>query len=780
MPSSSDDLPAWLFSADPLTSPPRSANAPATSSPASREASPSARVKNDADTLRVEPSRDVVETPATAAAWRTTVGKSVDRTNRAAREASSRPRRRPTDMLATPPRQAPHHAERLAPPARESAASNAPSVDTDAMDATADPTTPTDTSAPSSSDAAPLAFDSAPPPVATQARRGRLPALDGVRALAVLAVMAFHFRVPGFSGGFLGVDIFFVLSGYLITSQLWSRWPLRGIDLKAFWAARVRRLAPAALLLLGVTTLVTACFHPSGLAQQLRDSAAALTYTSNWWYVYGGRQYGDFGSWWFLEHLWSLAIEEQFYLLWPLLVAGVLVAVRATRTRRHVLLAVTIGGALASSIAMSVGAFASTGRWADDPTRVYFGTDTHVMGLLVGAALALLLDGRGFRSRLTFAPATTRMTAAGVAALVAVVAVMTQLDFLSMGFYRWGGFLVFSLVVAALVWIVVHDGPLARALSWRPLRYVGDRSYGLYLWHWPLVTLPFVTDAMASSWLLPAIGVSVATFVLAELSYRYVEMPVRRAGVRACLRRARGAVVDRRVGAMVASLALAAALVVTATQLVAHRQGSTETTAHVPGIDATPTPAPSAPTTPGRPGAPSTSASPSSSNTPAAGLDIHATKQLSISVWGDSVPASVARNQLPHAYRTVDNHAAKSQQANAVLEQVMAAAKAVTIRSDVVLLHTGDNGVVPQEMLEKTLDALKDERVVLVLPKTTLGTQKQALHAIREAAKGRPWVHLVDWYGASKDHPEYFIDGVHPTLAAMPVYISLVQRASKD
>ena len=704
-------------------------------------------------------------------------------------------------MLAKPPRQAPHHAERLAPPARESAASNATSVVTEAMDATTDPTTstdtsapssdaartdaitgpttPADTSAPSSSDAVQPASDAARATVATP-RRGRLPALDGVRALAVLAVMAFHFRVPGFSGGFLGVDIFFVLSGYLITSQLWSRWPLRGIDLKAFWAARVRRLAPAALLLLAVTTLVTACFHPSGLAQQLRDAAAALTYTSNWWYVYGGRQYGDFGSWWFLEHLWSLAIEEQFYLLWPLVVAGVLLAVRATRTRRHVLLAVTIGGALTSSIAMSVGAFASSGRWADDPTRVYFGTDTHVMGLLVGAALALLLDGRGFRSRLTFTPATTRMTAAGVAALVAVIVVMTQLDFLSMGFYRWGGFLVFSLVVAALVWVVVHDGPLARALSWRPLRYVGDRSYGLYLWHWPLVTLPFVTDAMESSWLLPAIGLSVATFVLAELSYRYVEMPVRRAGVRACLRRARGAVVDRRVGAMVASLALAAALVVTATQLVAHRQGSTETTAPAPGIDATPTPAPSAPPTPGHPGAPSTSASPSSSsNTPVAGLDTRATKQMSISVWGDSVPASVALNQLPHAYRTVDNHAAKSQQASAVLEQVMAAAKAGTIRSDVVLIHTGDNGVVPQEMLAKTLDALKDERVVLVLPKTTLGTQKQALHAIREAAKGRPWVHLVDWYGASKDHPEYFIDGVHPTLAAMPVYISLVQKASK-
>nr|WP_275439529.1 acyltransferase family protein [Dermacoccus nishinomiyaensis] len=658
---------------------------------------------------------------------------------------------------------------------------SAPSSDAARTDATTGPTTPTDTSAPSTSDAVRPASDAARATVATPARRGRLPALDGVRALAVLAVMAFHFRVPGFSGGFLGVDIFFVLSGYLITSQLWSRWPLRGIDLKAFWAARVRRLAPAVLLLLAVTTLVTACFHPSGLAQQLRDSAAALTYTSNWWYVYGGRQYGDFGSWWFLEHLWSLAIEEQFYLLWPLVVAGVLVAVRATRTRRHVLLAVTIVGALASSIAMSSGAFASTGRWADDPTRVYFGTDTHVMGLLVGAALALLLDGRGFRSRLTFTPATARMTAAGVAELVAVVVVMTQLDFLSMGFYRWGGFLAFSLVVAALVWVVVHDGPLARALSWRPLRYVGDRSFGLYLWHWPLVTLPFVTDAMASSWVLPAIGLSVATFVLAELSYRYVEMPVRRAGVRACLRRARGAVVDRRVGAMVASVALAATLVVTATQLVAHRQGSAETTAPVPGIDASPTPAPSAPTTPGRPGASSTSSSPSSSsNTPVAGLDTRATKQLSISVWGDSVPASVALNQLPHAYRTVDNHAAKSQQASAVLEQVMAAAKAGTIRSDVVLIHTGDNGVVPQEMLAKTLDALKNERVVLVLPKTTLGTQKQALHAIREAAKGRPWVHLVDWYGASKDHPEYFIDGVHPTLAAMPVYIGLVQKASKD
>lgn len=645
----------------------------------------------------------------------------------------------------------------------------------------------------------------------------RLIGLDGLRALAVLTVMAFHFQVPGFSGGFLGVDMFFVLSGYLITSQLWTRWGPGKLAFGKFWLARVRRLAPAVLTLIAVTILAMAIWHPAGLMLHLKDSLAAVTYTSNWWYIFGGRPYGDFGNWWFLEHLWSLAIEEQFYVLWPIVVAIALTLVKSQPVRRKVMMGVAAGGAVLSTALMTYYAFTYGGEGNIDPSRQYFGTDSHAMGLLVGAALAFYLDGAGFKGAQRHLPrASFRLTVAGALAVAAALITMTTVEFSDLGMYRYGGFLVFSLVVGLAVAAAAHPGPLANVLGHRALKFVGDRSYGLYLWHWPLVTVPWVGEKMRENWVWPAVFLTIATFVLAELSYRFIEMPVRSKGFKGALftprqtaaltagagtadstkadttpnsdgssatAASRGAGAKKLAtrypvvaglltlmlvgGAFTAYRALAPqpcdakcqeAKKVAATMEKLKQQDAARKKQHAQTKGkAQPTVKATDPTVPG--------------------LDRKSTRHLTVSVWGDSVPDSIAEGQMPYVFKSVTNNAVVAQQSWTVFDRLRKADKAGLITQDVVLIHVGDNGFVNKGQLQSVVDELKGHTVVLVSPKTTIPEGVQARESIEAVAKDNPQVKFVDWYNESRNHPEYFVDGVHLKSEAEPAYLKLVQKA---
>ena len=629
-------------------------------------------------------------------------------------------------------------------------------------------------------------------------RGQRLIGLDGLRALAVLTVMAFHFQVPGFSGGFLGVDMFFVLSGYLITSQLWTRWAPGKLAFGKFWGARVRRLAPAVLLLIAVTILATAIWHPQGLAQQLKDSLSAVTYTSNWWYIFGGRPYGDFGNWWFLEHLWSLAIEEQFYVFWPLIVAAAMYLVKHQPARRKVMMGVAILGAVVSTILMTYLAFTYGGEGNLDPSRQYFGTDSHAMGLLTGAALAFYLDGAGFKGGARPLPkASTKLTIAGVLAIVASIATMMTVEFSQLGMYRYGGFLAFSVVVMIAVAAAAHPGPLANVLGNKVLKYIGDRSYGLYLWHWPLVVVPWVSDRMRENWVFPAIWLTVATFLLAELSYRFVEMPVRQKGFRGALfgpkpdgssdgsptKNADGSPAGKRRRPVAALLTAAFVLGAgfTAYRALAPQpcdaqcQQQKKVAATMDDLKKKDEARKKAEgdTKPGQGDKPTVDAT----KPAVGGLDKKATKDMTISVWGDSVPDAIANDQLPHAFKSVTNNAVVAMQSWTVFEKIKAAHNAGQITEDVVLIHVGDNGFVNEPQLQEAVDELKNHTIVLVTPKTTIPEGDQARQAIENVAKKNKQVKLLDWYNASKDHPEYFVDGVHLTSQAEPVYVHLLQEA---
>ena len=327
--------------------------------------------------------------------------------------------------------------------------------------------------------------------------------------------MLYHLGLPRFRGGYLGVDLFFVLSGYLITGLLVGEWEGRGgVSFRRFYARRARRLLPALFVLLAallawIAWRRTTLLDPDGLR---RDIAATLAYVANWRFVAVGSSYFDqFTDPSALRHAWSLAIEEQYYLLWPLLLVGLLRVARGDRRR---VLVGTLALAIASAVAMAV--LYTPGH---DPSRVYYGTDTRAFELLGGSALALVLAGRRWRLP----------EWAGAVALAALVVQWLTVGDDAGWMYR-GGFVLATVLGAVAVGAVARTadgaGPLTRALSIAPLRGLGRISYGVYLWHWPVIVLLRPPTIDVSGDALRVVQVAV-TLVVSIASYLVIEQPVR-------------------------------------------------------------------------------------------------------------------------------------------------------------------------------------------------------------------------------------------------------------
>ena len=357
---------------------------------------------------------------------------------------------------------------------------------------------------------------------ATVSRAPRIPyqpALDGLRALAVLAVLLYHGQVPWVPGGWLGVDLFFVLSGYLITGLLLAEWDAGGgIDLRGFWSRRARRLLPALFCTLAAVAAYGALLAPPTTLGRLRwDGLATLGYVANWRLMASRQSYFEqFFDPSPLTHMWSLGIEEQYYLLWPLLLLG---ALRLAGGRTRPLLVGTLLATLASALAM-----ATLYRPGGDPSRVYYGTDTRAQALLLGGALALALARRGSPAGPRGRALVDGLGALGLAGLLAMMVAVG-------GDARWmylGGFAVAAAAAgAAVVAAVQPAGRLRALLAVAPLPGIGRISYGLYLWHWPAYVVLSPDRTRLDGPALLALRLA-ATFALAGLSYRLVELPVRR------------------------------------------------------------------------------------------------------------------------------------------------------------------------------------------------------------------------------------------------------------
>jgi peptidoglycan/LPS O-acetylase OafA/YrhL len=390
-----------------------------------------------------------------------------------------------------------------------------------------------------------------------------VPGLDGLRAVAVLAVVAYHVNFGWAQGGLLGVGIFFTLSGYLITDLLLGEHARTGhLQLLNFWQRRARRLLPALFVMLAVVAVWVSLLQRAQLAALRGMTEAAAFYYGNWYLIIHNYSYfARFGPPSPLGHLWSLAVEEQFYLIWPWLVLLGLYVFRhrSEKSRGRWLATASLVLAAASAIAMY-----KLYHPGYDPTRVYDGTDTRAFGLLIGAALAFVKPSRDMpadpsrRSRMT-------LDGVGCAGLL-VIAVLIWRTTQYSGFLYDGGLVLLSVATAAVVLAVVSPASqLGRALGCGPLRWIGVRSYGIYLWHYPIIVL--TTPASGSESLARVAAQIGATLVVAALSWRFIEEPVRHGAIERWLARlrarsgraaARGAWLNLGGAAGVLSLALVA------------------------------------------------------------------------------------------------------------------------------------------------------------------------------------------------------------------------------
>jgi peptidoglycan/LPS O-acetylase OafA/YrhL len=627
-----------------------------------------------------------------------------------------------------------------------------------------------------------------------------------LRAFAVIAVLLYHADLAWIPGGFLGVEVFFVISGYLITALLLAEWRQRGrIDLKTFWLRRARRLLPALYVLLVATLAFAVVFLPGEIAGLRGDVLAALGYVTNWYLIFGQESYFEaVGRPSLLQHLWSLAVEEQFYLIWPPILALGL-CIGATRLRRRRVLTVVIFGAVASAMAMALLYMPGV-----DPSRIYYGTDTRATGLLCGAALAFLwspgdkyrpsearhhrlgLPGRSrFRRRWGWT-APLLLDIVGFAALGALVWFCVNLGEFQPFLYS-GGFALVGIATTATIMAVVHPHSVigSRFLGSAPLRWVGVRSYGIYLWHWPvfMVTRPDLDVPIDG---LPLLALRLgATFVLADLSYRYIETPIRRGALGRAwrtLREAQGPLRRRLrlqwAGVLVPILASCALLGVAVAQaeppekpsyLASMKSVHTVEQSHhassTAGIVSSRKDGPSLE----QEGQEQVKAQTAAKKTWNSGRTGSSAFTGSVSAIGDSVMLGAVEGLQKdiHGLTVVDAE---------VGLQVYAATDTLRYRrslgqlGDVVIVHLGNNGTFTKGQFDEIMRILSGvDRVVFVNVAVPRAWEKPNNEVIAEGVERYPNAVLVDWHSASADRPEIFYkDGYHLRPGGQRLYADLI------
>jgi peptidoglycan/LPS O-acetylase OafA/YrhL len=594
--------------------------------------------------------------------------------------------------------------------------------------------------------------------------RDRLPGLDGLRALAIVLVLAYHL-FPGLApGGFIGVDVFFVVSGYLITALLVAEHRARGrIALGSFWARRARRLLPALIVVVGLSSAVAALIGSDilvGIGWQL---AGVLTFSSNWWSIAQGASYLDQTSPDLFRHAWSLAVEEQFYVVWPLVIIVILLL--PPRWMR-----VTVPLALAAVSAVAMAVLAGDPGVDPAPASVaYLSTLTHGFGLLLGAGVALGVEP--LRERAS-APRTAGwladlgvlLASSGLLALAWVLSIDAAAT------YR-GGLVAAALLTAVAIVCLAH--PSGRAARWAdaPLaRWVGERSYGLYLWHWPVLmllgaALPQIDRVGEQSWLL-GLAALANSVVLAAISYRFVEQPVRHRRVQRALRgelgwgRARRATLGAGVAAAIVGLIAGASLAVV--RAPAQSQAEAFIAA---GQAALATPRPAVPLR-----VPLSERGPDDAVTPLATGD-------QIIAIGDSVMLAAAP-QLQSRFPGIAIDAAVSRQMRQAPEIVQSLADADQLRP-VMILGLGTNGSIDPATLHEVRAILgPDRHLVLVSAQAPRGWIPDVNAYLAAFADDYRDVVIADWYSAIAPQLNLLArDQVHPGSAGGSVYTGAIEVA---
>ena len=572
-----------------------------------------------------------------------------------------------------------------------------------------------------------------------------IPAIDGLRALAVIAVMLYHLGFTWIPGGFLGVDLFFVISGYVITRLLLdSIEQSGGLDLRGFYLARTRRLLPALIFTLTTTTIAIGIWAPDTIKRLLTDMPFSLTGTMNWWLVARHQDYFEsIGRPPLLQHTWSLAVEVQFYLLWPLILFFILKRLGKSRIPIAALVI-----AAASGITLLLVSFSLDASNASKVSHVYFGTDTHSIGLFLGAALAVSWIPQNFTTQVS-KKAQDFIDGIGVFGFIGIIATFLLIDETKPTLYKIA-FPLAGLFGASIIMSVVHPASRFAPILQNPIfLWIGQRSYAMYLWHWIIfqVTRPSV-DLAGQMWALYALRILIV-FALADISLRYVEQPIRRGALKLWLKglkyrtkRERTQQTRAFAAVFLVVLALAAVVSVRAVSIGNEQRAAIEKALTAPEVSIT---------------------------TP---------KADGLWVTGDSVILGIRASLDAQRPISVMN-ARIGRQAPELLE-VMQSDKA-GVGNSPIIFNLGNNGVLNRSDVQAIFELVKDQTQAIVVNTAVSRPWRDANNAlVAEIAEQYSTVTLIDWNSISMGHPEYFApDGIHLVPTGVAVYVGEILKYLK-
>ena len=568
--------------------------------------------------------------------------------------------------------------------------------------------------------------------------------VDGLRAVAVLAVLLYHLGIDWIPGGFLGVDLFFVISGYVITSLILESIARSGtLDLRAFYLSRIRRLVPALIAMLVFTTLYIGVYAPETVRRFVSDIPYVLTGTMNWALVSRQQDYFEsIGRPPLLQHTWSLAVEAQFYLIWPL----VLLFILKYFGKKNVSLA-----ALAIAIASGAALFAYSIRidtQASAISHVYFGTDTHSIGLFLGSALAVSWKPQNLTREIT-KRAQDFIDLIGVIGFLGLLGTFLFINESDPTLYRIAFPLSALFGCATLISVVHPASRFAPILSARPLIWIGERSYGIYLWHWIVfqLTRPSI-DLVGDDWALYALRILIV-FALADISLRYIEIPVRRGYFELWFRgmkyRTKSVRLRQKVSAFIAVL-----LTLTTTTVIS-----------INAMDK----------------ADQIAAAEKAAALEAQDVDQVITDTDAPGIWvtGDSVILGI-RNVLAKYERIELINARVGRQIDELIE--VAQTDQQFVGKSPVVLNLGNNNRLNEADVVSLMEIVRNQPKIIVVNTAVPRSWKDENNQIIAKAVSRyPNAVLVDWAEISANHPEYFAtDGVHLNPPGVNAYVSAIRE----
>lgn len=557
-----------------------------------------------------------------------------------------------------------------------------------------------------------------------------LPGLDGFRAIAVTAIIIFHMNPNWLPGGFLGVDTFFVISGYLITALLISEYYITGeIDLINFWLRRIKRLIPAVLFMLTVILTYTAFFKPEIIFDIKKDTIAAFFYVSNWWYIFQDVDYFNQFAIAPLKHLWSLAVEEQFYLLYPILL---LFLVKFKNQNFTFLILFII-----SLISLEMMFFLSNSE--GNNSRVYFGTDTRLQTLLLGALLAIIWPPFSLKKNISKIQKYI-IDLFGIIGLVILIYFFVTISDKDIWIYK-GGFYLISFITLFIIASVVHpSGLFAKSLSNRLFVYIGKRSYSLYLWHFPIIEFVhsyFVAGQIPFYVYFLDIILMVT---IAEFSYKFIETPIRKKGIKAF------ALSPFRYKKFIRTAILILLLI--PTFLLFNGNFDKYAEKHEEKKETSFT-------------------SKSQKNNIQEEKKIkEKEKQIDLNsiqplLLGDSVMVGIGnvfQNKVPNA--VIDGKVGRQLiDANQLIDEKYSH---YSYKNQDVILELGTNGDFTESQLNQSIKNLGEANIYLVTVRVPKEYEQNVNNFIHKAGEKYKNVHVIDWHKESEDHPEYFAyDGIH-------------------